>query len=75
MELFPVISVNKDVTIISDSKCEFLSWEGTLEEYLHYLTASPRAAATSYGEPQGTQDVKTHRILPLIQVAKMHILV
>ena len=50
---------NKDVTIISDSKREFLSPEGALEEYLHYLTASPGAAATSYGEPQGTQDVNT----------------
>ena len=56
--VFPAVSVNKDVTIISDS-----SSRGPSGRRISAWSGSHRAVATPYGENWRTQDVKNHRIL------------
>ena len=57
--IFVAISINEDVTVISDS-----SHPGTQRgEELPAWSGSHQAAATPYGKHWRTRDVKNHRIL------------
>ena len=56
--VFPAVSVNKDVTIISDS-----SPPGQPGRRISAWSGNHQAVATPYGENWRTQDVKNHRIL------------
>ena len=73
-EIFPAISVNKDVTVIRDyiPQCDLVSPEGAQEgeEYLLSINIGHQSATTPYGEPWGTQDVKTEYWL---QIGDVHI--
>ena len=54
-EIFPAISVNKDVTVIRDyiPQCDLVSPEGAQEgeEYLLSINIGHQTATTPYGEP------------------------
>ena len=72
-QIFPAISVNKDVTVIRDyiPQCDLVGPEGAQEEeYLLSINIGHQTATTPYGEPWGTQDVKTEYWL---QIGDVHI--
>ena len=56
--VLPAISVNNEVTVTSDP-----SPPGHPGRRTKARCVSPQAAATPYGEPRRTQDVKNHKIL------------
>ena len=63
--IFPAISVNKDVTVISNCgpQCEMVSPKETQEGEEYLPSSSYQTAVTTYCESQGRSECEKHWIL------------
>ena len=63
--IFPAISVNKDVTVISNYRPPMWAGEswGNTEGKEYLPSSSHQTAATPFGEPHGSSGCEKHRIL------------